>query len=81
MARLSGSQVTVRDWEHRWGREGVWCRRCRRTTPVAMLAVDGRAAALSCESCGTPLLRGESWLAEVARRVPQSRAGAASSVR
>jgi len=70
VARLTGQQATVHDWEQRWGREGVWCAGCRRTTPVAMLGIEGRQAALACESCERVLLRGESWLAHVARSVP-----------
>ena len=71
MARLSGHEVTVRNWETRWGREGLWCKGCRHTTPPYLLVVDDREAELRCERCTTTLARGESWLAEVARRVPR----------
>ena len=70
MARLSGHEVTVRAWEAQWGREGLWCKGCRHATPPYQVVVDGRAAELRCERCATPLLRGDSWLAEVSRRVP-----------
>lgn len=70
MARLTGHELTVRDWEQRWGREGLWCSRCRRTTPPALLVVDGHSAVLACETCSRPVLRDESWLAQVARLVP-----------
>lgn len=70
MARLSGLEITVRSWESRWGREGLWCKRCRHATPPYLVVVEGTAAELGCERCATPLASGESWLAEVARRVP-----------
>ena len=70
MARLSGHEVTVRAWEAQWGREGLWCKGCRHATPPYQVVVDGRTAELRCERCATSLLTGESWLAEVGRRVP-----------
>jgi hypothetical protein len=70
VARLTGTEVTVRAWESQWGREGLWCRGCRHATPPHQVVVDGRTAELRCELCARRLASGESWLAEVARRVP-----------
>ena len=70
MARLKGLEITVRSWESEWGREGLWCKGCRHATPPYLVVVDGTAAELRCERCATTLASGESWLAEVARRVP-----------
>jgi hypothetical protein len=70
VARLSGHEVTVRAWEAQWGREGLWCKGCRHATPPYQVVVGGRAAELRCERRATLLVSGESWLAEVARRVP-----------
>ena len=70
MAPLSGHELTVRAWEREHGREGLWCNACRRATPPYLLVAYGRVAELCCERCGVTLAAGESWLAEVARRVP-----------
>lgn len=65
-----GRELTIRIWESTWGREGLWCKGCRRTTPVAQLLLEptGRAV-LPCETCGTVLRTGPSWLTVV--RVPE----------
>jgi hypothetical protein len=71
MAGLTGHEATVRAWEAQWGREGLWCKGCQHATPPYLLVVDGREATLPCERCGRRLARGESWLALVARLIPQ----------
>ena len=60
---LSGREATVRIWEAAWGREGLWCKGCRRTTPVEQLLLEetGRAV-LYCETCAELLRTGPSWL-------------------
>lgn len=70
MAHLTGHEITVRTWESRLGREGLWCKGCRHLTPPALLVVDGVSAVLACESCQATLRYGESWLSEVARLLP-----------
>ncbi|MFN2537295.1 MAG: hypothetical protein ABR549_03965 [Mycobacteriales bacterium] len=60
---LSGREATVRIWEATWGREGLWCKACRRATPVEQLLLEesGRAL-LRCETCAATLRTGPSWL-------------------
>jgi hypothetical protein len=60
---IHGRELTIRIWESTWGREGLWCKGCRRATPVAQLLLEptGRAL-LPCETCGTTLRTGPSWL-------------------
>lgn len=70
---LSGRELTVRSWEQQLGREGLWCGRCRHVTPVLHLRITGAAATLACERCAAVLLRGQSWLHDVAGRPPQPR--------
>lgn len=58
---MTGHELTVRHWESSCGREGIWCRHCRRSTPVAHLVLEpGGRAILPCETCGAPLRRGRS---------------------
>lgn len=63
----TGHAITVALWESTWGREGLWCRPCRRATPVEQLVLEpsGRAALL-CETCAQLLRTGPSWLTSVA---------------
>ena len=63
---MTGHSITVTLWENRWGREGLWCRACRRATPVDHLVIEasGRAV-LHCESCAAQLRTGPSWLTGV----------------
>ena len=58
-----GRELTIRIWEGTWGREGLWCSPCRRTTPVEQLLLEatGRAV-LHCETCHRTLRTGPSWL-------------------
>ena len=58
-----GREATIRIWETSCGREGLWCKRCRRTTPVEQLLLEatGRAV-LQCETCRQLLRTGPSWL-------------------
>ena len=67
----TGRELTIRIWEASWGREGLWCKGCRHTTPVAQLLLEesGRAL-LPCERCGTTLRTGPSWLTSPAELVP-----------
>lgn len=67
---MNGRDLTIDIWESTWGREGLWCKRCRRTTPVDQLLLEatGRAV-LACETCHTTLRTGPSWLTST--RVPQ----------
>lgn len=60
---MTGRELTIRIWEARWGREGLWCKHCRRTTPVEQLLLEesGRAI-LHCETCASVLRTGPSWL-------------------
>lgn len=60
---MNGRELTIGIWENRWGREGLWCRSCRRATPVEQLLLEesGRAL-LTCESCRATLRTGPSWL-------------------
>ena len=52
----------VESWEATWGREGIWCPRCRRCTPLAVLSVDDAAhASLECESCSETLIIPTPW--------------------
>lgn len=58
-----GREATIRIWESTWGREGLWCRPCRRSTPVEQLLLEATArAVLLCECCGQVLRTGPSWL-------------------
>lgn len=60
---MTGRELTIRLWESSCGREGLWCRACRRTTPVERLLLEesGRAV-LCCETCNEQLRSGPSWL-------------------
>ena len=70
---MTGHDITVSLWEHRWGREGLWCRACRRATPVAQLVIetDSRAV-LRCETCGGHLRTGPSWLTSLERYLAEA---------
>jgi hypothetical protein len=60
---MDGRERTIRIWESAWGREGLWCTSCRRSTPVEQLLLEPTArAVLACESCGEELRTGPSWL-------------------
>lgn len=69
-----GRELTIRLWEHAWGREGLWCKACRRKTPVEQLLLEpsGRAV-LPCEGCGTTLRTGASWLTTPPAPLPRQR--------
>jgi hypothetical protein len=50
--------ATIRRWESTWGREGLWCATCRRSTPVEQLLLcPASGAVLPCERCGRVLRR------------------------
>ena len=67
-----GRELTIRAWEDSFGREGLWCSSCRRTTPVERLLLGTTGyAVLPCESCGTTLHTGPSW--RTALPAPQPR--------
>lgn len=76
----SGHELTVRAWESRNGREGLWCDGCRSRTPVAQLTIVGRDAYLHCEGCARLLAVGESCLAAVGRLLPRPRVASAPAV-
>ena len=60
---MSGRDLTIGIWENRWGREGLWCRPCRRATPVnQLLLVETGRALLHCETCAAILRSGPTWL-------------------
>jgi hypothetical protein len=65
---MTSHDVTVAMWENQWGREGLWCRGCRRTTPVAQLVItlNGRSV-LHCETCRAHLVSAPSWVTAVER--------------
>lgn len=75
-----GRELTIRIWESTWGREGLWCNSCRRATPVAQLLLEptGRAV-LPCETCGTTLRTGPSWLTTLQVPAQSQRALTAAS--
>jgi hypothetical protein len=77
---MNGRALTIALWETTWGREGLWCKGCRRSTPVEQLLLEqsGRAL-LPCETCRTTLRTGPSWLTS-ARVVEQWHPGVATLV-
>lgn len=66
---MNGHDITVSLWENNWGREGLWCRDCRRTTPVHQLVVREGRAVLFCETCRAHLCTGPTWLTSIERHL------------
>jgi hypothetical protein len=74
-----GRELTIRIWESSCGREGIWCRDCRRSTPVEQLLVEPAArAVLRCETCSRLLRTGPSGLTTLQMPRQTSRALAAA---
>lgn len=71
---MTGHDLTISLWESTWGREGLWCTGCRRSTPVAQLTIEvsGRAV-VHCETCAAVLRTGPSWLTAAHVVEPPSR--------